>query len=189
VNTRTIASMLGAAALCWSSLGSAGADVPATLQAQLASKVASFDRNFSARAGGNAHILIVFKGGDGESQRMANVFAGSVRDMKEFGGAAKDVEIVAFSGAGAVAAACKSKHAAAVYLSSGLENDAAAVGSALAGADVLSIGASGAHADKGTVLGFDLEGGKPKLVINVARAKAQNVSLKAEVLKLARVVQ
>ena len=69
-----------------------------------------------------------------------------------------------------------------------LEGDLPAIAAALNGVDVLTYGATAAHAAKGTVVGFDLEESKPKLVVNPARAKAQNVSFKAELLKLARLV-
>jgi hypothetical protein len=82
----------------------------------------------------------------------------------------------------------KSRKAAIVYLSADLDHDAAAVAAALAGGDVLSVGATGAFAEGGTVIGFDLVGGKPKIVANLAAAKAQHVSLKAEFLRLTRVV-
>ena len=40
----------------------------------------------------------------------------------------------------------------------------------------------------GAVVGFDLEEGRPKIVVNLKRAKAQNVDFKAELLKFARIV-
>jgi hypothetical protein len=64
----------------------------------------------------------------------------------------------------------------------------AAVAKALAGVDVLTVGATAAHAERGAVVGFDLEEGSPKIVANLAQAKAQNVAFRSELLKLARIV-
>jgi hypothetical protein len=63
------------------------------------------------------------------------------------------------------------------------------VAAALAGADVLTVGTTARHAENGAVVGIGLEEAHPKLVVNLARAKAQNVSFKAELIKLARVVE
>jgi hypothetical protein len=114
--------------------------------------------------------------------------ASALGDLADVGGVAKTVEVVPFGGAAALAATCKSRRAALVYLSGGLDHDAGAIAAALAGGDVLSVGATGAHAEAGTVIGFDLDGGKPKIVVNLGAARAQNVALKAELLKLARIV-
>jgi hypothetical protein len=39
------------------------------------------------------------------------------------------------------------------------------------------------------VLGFDLVGGKPKLVVHLRRAREQAVELSSQVLKLAKVIE
>ena len=171
-----------------SGVARADAPVPARLQAQIIGKLASFDRNFAHRARGNALILIVQKPGDADSAQLAQQMAAAFNGLGDVGGVPKTVEIVPFSTATALAATCKSRNVALVYLSTGLERDVAPIAAALAGGDVLSVGASAAHAERGTAVGFDLDGGKPKLVINLTAAKAQNVALKADVLKLARIV-
>lgn len=183
---------IGAATTATVALGArraqAGGQVPANLQAQLVAKVTAFDRNFAARAGAKAQFLVVQKAGDADSTKLASSVAKALGDLGDVGGKPKGVETIAFPGAAALAAKVKSAKIAVVYFSSGLEGEMAAVAGALASGDVLSFGASGAHAEKGSVVGFDLEEGKPKLVVNQARAKAQNVSFKAELLKLARLV-
>ena len=57
------------------------------------------------------------------------------------------------------------------------------------GKSVLSAGALAKYTERGTVLGFDLVGGKPKLLVHLARAKRQNVELSSAVLKLMRVIE
>lgn len=166
----------------------AEARVPPELQVRLVSRLATFDRNFVPRAGPVAHVLIVRKSGSSASRFDATGFAKAVGERSEIGGIRAKVEEIEFEGPAALAARCRSQKVAVAYFSVGLEQEMAQVGAALSGVDVLTVGASARHAENGAVVGFDIEEARPKLVVNVKRAKAQNVSFKAEVLKLARIV-
>ena len=170
------------------SIARADVPVPARLQAQLIAKIAAFDRNFPGRAGANALVLVIFKPGDSDSSQFAQQIAGELRTLADVGGVASTVDVIPFAGAPARAATIRDRKAAVVYLSADLDRDAAPVAGALAGGDVLTIGATGAFAEAGTVIGFDLVGGKPKIVANLGVAKAQHVDLKAEFLRLTRIV-
>ena len=170
------------------SIARADVPVPARLQAQLIAKIAAFDRNFPGRAGANALVLVIFKPGDSDSSQFAQQIAGELRTLADVGGVASTVDVIPFAGAAALAATIRDRKAAVVYLSADLDRDAAPVAGALAGGDVLTIGATGAFAEAGTVIGFDLVGGKPKIVANLGVAKAQHVDLKAEFLRLTRIV-
>lgn len=166
----------------------AGVDVPGGVQAGLAAKVTSFDRNLSARAGGTVTVLVAVKPGNAQSDAVASDFMAGIQKTGTIGGMPVKASKTNFSGAGALAAAVKSGKVSVVYLSAGLEGDAGAIGGALKGTSVLSVTAERGAVSKGIVLGFDLVGGKPKLLINVGQAKAQSVSLPAQVLQLAQVV-
>ncbi len=176
------------AAALTASLANADVAVPAKLQAQLIGKIAAFDRNFAARAGATALVLVAFKPGAAESEQLAQQVSGELRGLSDVGGVPQAVETVQYASAAALAETCRSRKAAIVYLSAGLEGEAGAVAGALAGGNILSVGATAAHAERGMVVGFDLDGGKPKIVVNLTVAKAQNVALKAELLRLARIV-
>jgi hypothetical protein len=166
----------------------ADANVPLQLQAQLVSKLASFDRNFAARAGALSRVLVLYKAGDADSTRVATNVANALGALREVGGVASQIELEAFPGAAPLAERCRSKKLTIVYFSTGLEGDMDAIGSALGGIDVLTVGATASLADRGVVVAFDLEEGRPKIVVNLARARSQNVAFKAELLKLARIV-
>jgi hypothetical protein len=185
---RLLAALVAGAASLATRGAFAASLVPAGLQAQLIVKVSAFDRNFAARAGDSARILVVQKEGDGDSTQLASGVALALGELGNIAGKPKSVETLSYGGAAALADRVKGGKAAVVYVSSGLERDMPDVAAALEGVDVLVFGASGAHAEKGSVVGFDLEEGKPRLVVNQARARAQNVSFKAELLKLARLV-
>lgn len=161
--------------------------VPAQLQGQLAAKIAAFDRNFSARAGATAKILVVQKAGNEESARTATLFVAAIQALGQVGGVKAEIEVLTYQSGAAIAERCRAAHIALAYFSAGLEAEMSGIAQALAGVDVLTIGASAAHAERGAVVGFDLEDSKPKMVVNLASAKAQKVELKAELLRMARV--
>jgi hypothetical protein len=162
--------------------------VPPKLQGQLIARIASFDRNFKDRAGTSARVLLVQKEGDADSIRVVNAMLNVLRDVKEIGGLPQTVVVLSYRSASELAEIVAREKAAIVYLSLGLEGEANAISAALSGHHVLTIGATGIFADRGANVGFDLEGGRPRIVINLGTSRAQHVELKAELLKLAQIV-
>lgn len=165
------------------------ARVPIHLQAQLAARLGNFDRNFQARAGSVARILVLHRSGNAESEASATAFAKAIADIHTVGGLAAVVEEAAFVDGPKLAAHCRAHKDALVYFAIGLDSEMAQASRALVGVDVLTIGAAASYATSGAVVAFDLEEARPKLVLNLKSAKAQNVSFKSELLKLARVVE
>jgi len=161
-------------------------ELPTTLVAQLAMKVASYDRNQAERQKTRPRTLVFENASDERSVRTATMIAQSLRDPEIGKGA--PVDVVVFTSATDLAAAVDARSAGIVIVASGLEDSAGAIAGALTGKDVLTIGTTGVLAERGTVVGFELREGKPKIVVNLARAKAQNVVFKAELLALARIL-
>jgi YfiR/HmsC-like len=188
---RTWLALLGLLVALVTIAGRARADarVPMPLQAQLTGRLGTFDRNFQARAGTVAHVLVVHKPGNAESQAAAKSFATAVLELRQVGGLPAAVEIAPLVDGPRLAARCRSEKIALVYLAAGLEQDVPGIAAALAGADVLTVGPTAAFATGGAVVAFDLEEARPKLILNLRSAKAQNVSFKAELIKLARLVE
>jgi|HubBroStandDraft_4_1064222.scaffolds.fasta_scaffold11197_2 hypothetical protein len=164
------------------------AAVPASLQAKLTGKLALFDRAFAARAGERARVLVVTRPGDASSTRFADELVGALKQVDAIGGLPHDETTTAYVGAEALAVTVKAQHPAIVYLSSGLANEAQAIGAALTGADVLTISAEPEAVARGVVAGFDLVSNQPKIVLNLKQAAIQNVQLTGTVLKLAIVI-
>lgn len=174
----------------WSDFG--GADdvaVPVTLQAELVAKIASYDKNFAARAGDRAHILIVSKPGNAESGRFAKHMESALRDLSTIGGLPHDEGIISYGGASELATACKTRRVSIVYVAPGFGDEVGKIRTALEGVNVLSVAAIGEQVQKGIVLGFDLVSGKPKILVQLTQAKKQEVAFKAEFLKLAKVYE
>ena len=163
--------------------------VPEKLQAELVAKIAAYDRNFAARAGDRAHVVIVDKPDDADSARSAAHFEAALHDLPDVGGLAHDEAIVPWPGAAGLADVVRSRHAAIVYFTPEFASEVAAIRSALDGVDVLSVAAVPDYVPPGIVLGFDLVSGKPKLLVNLAQARRQHVAFMAEILKMARVYE
>ena len=162
--------------------------VPVSLQIQLLSRVVAYDRSFASRAGGAAVILVFARAGNAGSTRTAAQIGDALRRLPNLGGLPIAVEIVAFSGAAALAQQVATQHACIVYLSTGLSNDVAAIAGALDGRSVMTVSASEQDAGAGAVLAFELDEARPRLVVNLAHARRQLVAFSSNLLRLARVV-
>ena len=167
----------------------ADARVPMPLQAQLAGRLGTFDRNFQARAGGVARVLALYKSSSAESQAAAKGFASAILELRQVAGLTATVEVAPLDDGAKLAAKCRADKVAIVYLSVGLEQETPLIARALVGADVLTIGPTAQYATNGAVVAFDIEEARPKLIINLRSAKAQNVAFKADLIKLARIVE
>ncbi len=167
----------------------ADARVPVQLQAQLVARLATFDRNFQARAGSVVNVLVVHLAGNPESTFEGANLAKALGELRDIAGVPARVDEAAFSDGASLATRCRDQHISIVYFAVGLEGEMTAVAKALAGVDVLTVGTAARHAENGAVVGFGLEEARPKIVLNLKQARAQNVAFKAELLKLARIVE
>jgi hypothetical protein len=161
--------------------------VPAELQAELLSKLLGYDRSFLQRAGDKARLLILTKADNVRSAISASEMKSAMAQIDRVGGLPHEETVARYEGADALAARCKSDRIAAVYLTPGFADDLPQLRATLSGVDVLTAGAVADYVPDGVVLGFDLESGKPKLLINLEQAKRQNVNFPADVLRLMKV--
>jgi len=161
--------------------------LPASVQAALLENLAGYDRNFAARAGSKAIILLAVMPGDTESNRAALELKGALSRLPTVGSLPHEEQVINFTNAGALADAVRSRKAAIVCFGPGFDKQLAAIKGAFSSLNVLTIGAVPDYVPAGIVLGFDLVSGKPKLLVNVDQAKKQQVSIPASVLKLMKV--
>jgi hypothetical protein len=176
---------LGVAALCAARSGMAQMSaVPADIQAELLAKLEGYDRGFAARAGDAARILLVVKPGSTRSQTSAEEMRSALARIDRIGGLPHQETIVPYPGAQALAQRCKAEKVAVVYFTPGFDDEVAALRVALADDNVLSLGAVSDYVQKGIVLGFALESGKPKILINLDQARRQGVNFSSDVLRL-----
>jgi hypothetical protein len=177
-----------ALALSFTRMGNAESmSVPPSAQAELLAKLVGFDRNFAARAGNKAVILLLAMPGDAESTRAALEMKAALARVPSVGNLPHEELVVNYTGAAALSELVRAKRAAIVYLGPGFEKQVPALREALSALDVLSVGAVPGYVPAGIVLGFDLISGRPKLLIHVLQARKQNVAFPASVLSLMKV--
>jgi len=168
---------------------SAESAVPLSLQVRLLARLGPYDRNFKRRAGSVVNVLVVRRKGDEESAfeqaSLLRVFA----ELHDIGGLPVHVSEADFNDVESLAKRCRMDRIALLYLTHGLEADTPRLATVLANGDILTVGTSARHAENGAVVGFALEEARPRLVINLPRARAQNVDFRAELLALARLIQ
>jgi hypothetical protein len=176
---------LGVAALCAARSGSAQvSSVPAEIQAELLAKLEGYDRGFAARAGDAARILLVIKPGSAKSQLSADEMRSALARIDRIGGLPHQETVVPYAGAQSLADRCKAEKIAVVYFTPGFDDEIDALRAALAADNVLSLAAVSDYVQKGIVLGFELESGKPKILINLDQARRQGVNFPSDVLRL-----
>jgi YfiR/HmsC-like len=166
------------------------APVPISLQVELLLKVAAYDKNLPQRAAGRLRLTILVKKDDPDSARSAAQARSSLSKTSDVLGLPLESNSVSHSDAPALAQLVRSTNVGVLYLMPGfVESELVAIAQACAGLSVLSVGALARYAEQGTVLALDLVGGKPKLIVHLARAKRQHVDLSSNVLKLMRVIE
>jgi hypothetical protein len=164
--------------------------VPISLQMDLLLKVASYDKNLKERAGDRVRIAVLLRQEDADSGRSAAQALKALSGAKDVAGLPLDRVITTFTDAAALARFIHEGNVAILYVTPGFtEGEIDSMARALDGVSVLSAGALAKYTPWGMVLGFDLAGGKPKLVVNLGRAKRQRVELSSSVLKLVRVIE
>jgi hypothetical protein len=163
--------------------------VPVPLQMELLLKVAGYDKNLGARAPDLVRVLLLAKPTSASGNHVAQL-AGRVLSGKALAGRAVEASVQPFSDAAGLAQRIKEQRVAIVYLAPGFDaGELQAIAKALSGLSVLSVGALSRFVQSGTVLGFDLISGKPKLLIHQKRARDQGVDFSSQVLKLAKVIE
>ncbi|GAC1570225.1 MAG: hypothetical protein NVS3B20_01750 [Polyangiales bacterium] len=161
-------------------------EVPIALQAQLLVKVAGYDKSLPHRAGGLVRILLVVNPATPESARASTQMERALEQVGPIDDLPHEESTISFSTPTALAALCKKRRIAIVYITPGFSSQIEGIRAAMEGVDVLTVAAVADYVSRGIVLGFDLVSGKPKLLTHMAQAKKQNVVFKSEVLKIMR---
>lgn len=167
----------------------ADSSVPLSLQVLLLSHLGSYDRNFKTRAGPVAKVLVLSKSGDSDSAFEQAGLVKALGGLRDIGGVPVQVAQAEYTDTESLVRRVRAERIAVVYLTVGLEGDVPRLATALVNQNLLTVGTTGRHAESGAVVGFALEEARPKLVINLPQAKAQNVDFRAEVLRLARLIR
>lgn len=162
--------------------------VPVDLQLQLLDRVARYERGWATDRS-PARVVIVSRAGSVESQRVASQLTQLLGRSPTLGGRATEVRVHSFGGASDLAGQVRGDGADLVYLTPALGPDVPAIARALDGLGVLTVSSVGADVDRGAIVGFELVSTRPRIAINLARAREQRLRFDAQFLRLVRVVE
>lgn len=165
------------------------ATVPLGLQVELFAKVADYDKTLPGRSEGVVRVVIVSRRSVPESVAAAARVLNTLSSLATISGLPHEDVSVEFTDAASLAALCKSRSVSILFMTPGLIDVDDSVSKALVGVPVLSVSATSEGVSKGIVLGFDLVGGKPKLLVSLSASRAQGVRLSSDVLKIATVIE
>jgi hypothetical protein len=162
--------------------------VPISLQVNLLDRVVRFERSYASRGDAPALVVVVTKVDEAASERAAALASAAIGQIGSLGARRASVATQTFSSAAALRSA--SREAAIVYLMPGFSRaDLQAIAATFAESNVLTVGASNGDAENGAALGFELEGSKPRIIVNLRQARVQRLDFSAQFLRLARVLQ
>jgi hypothetical protein len=171
-------------------VGAEDVSVPISLQMDLLLKVASYDKNLRERAHDRVRVAVLIRQGDADSGRFAAQALKALAETDEVDGLPLERISLTYTDGPTLARLTHDGNVSVLYVTPGFsESEIDDMARALDGVSVLSVGALAKYALRGVVIGFDLAGGKPKLLVNLDRAKRQSVELSSSVLKLMRVVE
>jgi hypothetical protein len=151
--------------------------------------VADYDKTLPGRGEGLVRVLVVTRDGVAESAAAGARVLNGLSNVSRISGLPHEDSAVQFTDAPALAALCKERSVGILYMTPGLTDVDAAVAAALTGVPVLTVSASAEGVSRGIVLGFDLVGARPKLLVNLASCRNQDVVLSSDVLKVATVIR
>jgi hypothetical protein len=162
--------------------------VPVALQVDLLGRVVRFERNYASHGAQPAVVVVVAKSGLAAAVRAAAQVNAALSQVQNLGGRPAQPTPQTFSTAVALRSAARD--AAVVYLMPGFSQaELKGIAAAFVDSNVLTVGTSNGDVESGAVLGFELEGSKPRIVLNLPQARAQHLDFSAQLLRLARVVQ
>lgn len=161
-------------------------NVPVDLQVQLLDRVTRYERRWPSERE-PARVLVVRASG-AVAARTATQLASELARARSLGGRPAEASIHAFSTVAALATAVREERSHVVYLTPGLSSHVAGIAAALEGLRVLTVASVGAYVALGAVVGFELAAARPRIVVNLGRARAQDMAFNPQFLRLTRVV-
>jgi YfiR/HmsC-like len=164
-------------------------EVPIRVQIALLDRVIPFDRNFAVRVhGGELSLAVIVDDQSLDSVRVGAQLLSELSSVETLGGFKIRTSRVAFSSGQALIEECRRLRAGIVCVSPGLREPPSKLAAMLQGLRVLSVGSMPEQAPQGLVLGSAVRSGKPRVLVNLAQAKRQEVDFRADFLRMVEVV-
>ena len=163
-------------------------EVPIRLQVSLLDRVIPFDRNFATRVHGQLSVVVLVDGSNEDSVRVGAQFQTELAARDSLGSYPFVAARVAFGGTAALVDSCKRLQAGIVYVTPGVGESTSALANSLHGLRVLTVAAMPEQVAQGLILGAAVRSAKPRVLVNLGRARQQDVDFRADFLRMAEVV-
>lgn len=163
-------------------------EVPIRLQVSLLDRVIPFDRNFGVRVHGQLSVLVVIDAASEDSVRVGAQLMTELSAHESLGSFPIVVDRVMFRGGAALVESCQRLRAGVVYVTPGVSESMASLANALHGLRVLTVGATPEQVTQGLILGTAVRSAKPRILVNLSRARQQDVDFRADFLRMVEVV-
>jgi hypothetical protein len=163
-------------------------EVPIRLQVSLLDRVIPFDRNFAVRVHGKLSVLIVVDKSNEDSSRVGTQLEAELTGRETLGSYPLVAARVTYGGAATLVDSCKRLRAGIVYLTPGVGESIAVLADALQGLRVLTVGSLPEQVAQGLILGAAVRSAKPRVLVNLSRARQQDVDFRADFLRMSEVV-
>lgn len=163
-------------------------EVPVRLQVDLLNRVIAYDKNFASRVHGSLTTAVVVDATDTDSVRVGAQVLNELQGRRTLGPYPQQATRLPFNGVQALVDECKRRKVGVVYVTPGVRVPVSELAVSMQGLGVLTVGSMPEHVQQGLVLGFAVRSGKPRLLVNLAQARIQRVSFRADFLRMAEVV-
>jgi hypothetical protein len=164
-------------------------EVPISVQIELLARVVKYDRNAAARMGASCNVLIVSREDDTTSSQAAAAARTELGKLDDIAGLPVSVWDHRWVDADTFVKRCTDAAVGVVLLTPGLSDDVASIATACDGKDLLTASLLATDVAVGVILGFTLESSRPTIVVNLGRARRQNVDFSARLLAIAKVIE
>lgn len=164
-------------------------NVPISVQVDLLGRILYYERGLQNRPEDQLSVLVLVRARNNESLRAAGQLEAQLERAKTLGGKKLSYRRVSFESAAQVRKAVLAERAYLLYLTPGLDDELGNVAAGLKGITVLTVSTLAGAVQGGTVLGFELVSSKSRIVVNLTRARAQNLDFSAQLLRIAQVIK
>lgn len=164
-------------------------DVPIALQVELLARLLWYERELQKSASNEVVALVIERRGDPESTHAAAQLTAQFDRIKALGGKNVSHARVSYESTEQIRKVVEQRRPYLIYLSKNLGGIAQQLAALFQGRALLTVSADASDTSHRAVLGFELESSKPRIVLNLKQARAQNLDFNAQVLRVVRVLQ
>lgn len=168
-----------------------GITAPLELQYQLLLKILTFDRNLKKRAGNEIVLGIAYESGYQESLKAKDELLKAASELgnQKVGDLPVRFVPIAVKEEGGLAAQLRQEHINILYVAPMRNLDVGVFAAVCQAMGIMSLTGVPSYIERGISFGFDLQGGKLGIIVNLPSAKAEGTDFSSKLLHLVRVLE